>query len=117
MLLSTLCETATTKAAVRAAMAEMPGFDEEDDYVIEEDGSISPAPDIGARELYIPPSWTQLKVKFNAFPTLTLKAVKSKLQTLANMPPTVKMLHLYQCSALANLMHGPKGGHRGCQSC
>jgi hypothetical protein len=109
MLLANLRETVTVKAAVQTIMADrFKRLDEGEDFVIEDDGSISPCPDIGTRELTVPYDWEEMRVKFNNWPSLSLVAAKdSRLKSLRNFPPELAEVRLYGVSKLANLMHGP----------
>lgn len=88
--------------------AAFTNIDEGDDFVIEADGSISPIKDIGDRAITLPQHWEEAKVKFNAWPGLTITVTKgSKLKSLANLPPQLRNIKLYGCAGLANMAHGP----------
>lgn len=84
------------------------GWLEGEEFTIDESSTVQPGPEVSDRlDIKIPSAWPRVKVKFGEFPQGHVKAYRSGLGTLENLPPVVGSIVVAQATRLASLAHGP----------
>lgn len=103
-----LLEHVTDVSSIRAILANVRNFIEDDEWIINDDGVVEEASNVSAFDIEIPSQWDAIKVKFGSFPHATYRLVRCQLGTLHNSPTDVKMFSVQGGIRLASLRGGPE---------